>query len=198
MHSIRHVDHNLCMYVCIFEGQPHRCHRNKIRELEKSTHHYIRNGKSIPQKPTVIMAMVQLHDFVQSIKMFPVLEQYVFKTFQMVLLADQSNLKVCSQFRFSNKIHLNIATIVKLFNSFSLFLIHQIVDGSQAGSGNLEILVNGGRVTSSVRALGAQRFIASFTPHEPGVHTVQITFNAETVPGKSKTKRFQCKCSISL
>lgn len=60
------------------------------------------------------------------------------------------------------------------------------VDGSQAGSGNLEILVNGGRVTSSVRALGAQRFIASFTPHEPGTHTVQITFNGETVPGKPK------------
>ncbi|GAB0098238.1 filamin-C isoform X1 [Sergentomyia squamirostris] len=57
------------------------------------------------------------------------------------------------------------------------------IDGSRAGSGNLEILVNGGRVTSSVRALGGQRFIASFTPHETGVHKVQITFNGETVPG---------------
>lgn len=59
-----------------------------------------------------------------------------------------------------------------------------LVDGSRAGSGNLEILVNGGRVTSSVRALGGQRFVASFTPHETGIHTVQITFNGETVPGK--------------
>ncbi|XP_037956587.1 filamin-C isoform X2 [Teleopsis dalmanni] len=57
------------------------------------------------------------------------------------------------------------------------------IDGSKAGSGNLEILVNGGRVTSSVRSLGGQRFIASFTPHEPGTHSVQITFNGETVPG---------------
>lgn len=71
-------------------------------------------------------------------------------------------------------------TISEIFNSFS----RSSVDGSQAGSGNLEILVNGGRVTSSVRALGAQRFVASFTPHEPGVHTVQITFNGSTVPGK--------------
>lgn len=46
--------------------------------------------------------------------------------------------------------------------------------------------MNGGRVTSSVRALGAQRFVASFTPHEPGVHTVQITFNGSTVPGKTQ------------
>lgn len=58
------------------------------------------------------------------------------------------------------------------------------VDGSRAGSGNLEILVNGGRVTSSVRALGNQRFVASFTPHETGIHTVQITFNGDTVPGE--------------
>jgi hypothetical protein len=58
------------------------------------------------------------------------------------------------------------------------------VDGSRAGSGNLEILVNGGRVTSSVRALGGQRFVASFTPHETGIHTVQITFNGDTVPGE--------------
>lgn len=60
------------------------------------------------------------------------------------------------------------------------------IDGSRAGSGNLEILVNGGRVTSSVRSLGGQRFIASFTPHEHGTHTVQITFNGETVPGEFK------------
>lgn len=62
------------------------------------------------------------------------------------------------------------------------------IDGSRAGSGNLEILVNGGRVTSSVRSLGGQRFIASFTPHEHGTHTVQITFNGETVPGECSRK----------
>lgn len=39
-------------------------------------------------------------------------------------------------------------------------------------------------MTSSVRALGGQRFIASFTPHEPGIHTVQITFNEDTVTGE--------------
>lgn len=70
---------------------------------------------------------------------------------------------------------------MKKLNVFSN--LFTLVDGSQAGSGNLEILVNGGRVTSSVRALGLQRFIASFTPHEIGTHTVQITFNGETVPG---------------
>lgn len=76
------------------------------------------------------------------------------------------------------------------FRIFVLSLRDQ-VDGSQAGSGNLEILVNGGRVTSSVRALGAQRFIASFIPHEPGNTTVQITFNGETVPGET-FPQFSC------
>ncbi|XP_017765388.1 PREDICTED: filamin-A isoform X1 [Eufriesea mexicana] len=57
------------------------------------------------------------------------------------------------------------------------------IDGSNAGSGNLEILVNGGHVTSFVRALGNQRFLASFVPHEAVVHLVEMTFNGEVVPG---------------
>lgn len=58
------------------------------------------------------------------------------------------------------------------------------VDGSGAGSGNLEILVNGGHVTSFVRNLGNQRFLASFVPHEGLSHLVEMKFNGETVPGK--------------
>lgn len=58
------------------------------------------------------------------------------------------------------------------------------VDGSQAGSGNLEILVNGGHVTSFVRNLGNQRFLASFVPHENLSHHVEMKFNGEPVPGE--------------
>lgn len=58
------------------------------------------------------------------------------------------------------------------------------VDGSCAGSGNLEILVNGGHVTSFVRNLGNQRFLASFVPHEVLTHIVDMKFNGEVVPGK--------------
>ena len=58
------------------------------------------------------------------------------------------------------------------------------VDGSEAGSGNLEILVNGGHVTSFVRNLGQQRFLASFVPHQALVHMIEIKFNGEYVPGK--------------
>ncbi|XP_076270429.1 filamin-type immunoglobulin domains fbug isoform X3 [Rhynchophorus ferrugineus] len=57
------------------------------------------------------------------------------------------------------------------------------IDGSGAGSGDLEILVEGGRVTSSVRSLGGQRFRAAFTPHQALPHRVDIKFNRETVPG---------------
>ncbi|XP_030749718.1 filamin-A-like [Sitophilus oryzae] len=57
------------------------------------------------------------------------------------------------------------------------------IDGSGAGSGDLEILVEGGRVTSSVRSLGGQRFRAAFTPHQALPHRVDIKFNGETVPG---------------
>ncbi|KAJ8980083.1 hypothetical protein NQ317_009439 [Molorchus minor] len=57
------------------------------------------------------------------------------------------------------------------------------IDGSGAGSGDLEILVEGGKVTSSVRSLGGQRFKAAFTPHQALPHRVDIKFNGETVPG---------------
>ncbi|KAK8743524.1 hypothetical protein OTU49_001121 [Cherax quadricarinatus] len=57
------------------------------------------------------------------------------------------------------------------------------IDGSSAGSGNLEILVNGGHVTSYVRNLGHQRFLASFVPHSAIRHTVEMRFNGEKVPG---------------
>nr|XP_045601850.1 filamin-A-like isoform X1 [Procambarus clarkii] len=57
------------------------------------------------------------------------------------------------------------------------------IDGSSAGSGNLEILVNGGHVTSYVRNLGQQRFLASFVPHSAIRHTVEMRFNGEKVPG---------------
>ncbi|KAB0797522.1 hypothetical protein PPYR_08515 [Photinus pyralis] len=57
------------------------------------------------------------------------------------------------------------------------------IDGGGAGSGDLEILVEGGRVTSSVRSLGGQRFKAAFTPHQALSHRIDIRFNGETVPG---------------
>lgn len=69
---------------------------------------------------------------------------------------------------------------VKEFFHWSFLL----VDGSGAGSGDLEILVEGGRVTSSVRSLGGQRFKAAFTPHQALPHRVDIRFNGATVPGK--------------
>lgn len=57
------------------------------------------------------------------------------------------------------------------------------IDGSEAGSGNLEILVNGGRVTSEVKCLGNHRFVASFVPHSATVHVVEMKFNEDTVTG---------------
>lgn len=53
--------------------------------------------------------------------------------------------------------------------------IFYLVDGSTAGSGNLEILVNGGHVTSYVRELGDQCFLASFVPHQATVHTIEVS-----------------------
>lgn len=65
------------------------------------------------------------------------------------------------------------------------------IDGSEAGSGNLEILVNGGHVTSEVKCLGNHRFLASFVPHAATNHVVEMKFNDDPVPGSPWT------CSVS-
>ena len=68
------------------------------------------------------------------------------------------------------------------------------IDGSEAGSGNLEILVNGGHVTSEVKCLGNHRFLASFVPHAATAHVVEMKFNEDPVPGSPWT----CDISESL
>lgn len=68
-----------------------------------------------------------------------------------------------------------------LLTVFYLF----VVNGAEAGSGNLEILVNGGRVTSNVKSLGNHCFLASFIPHTSTTHTIEMKFNGHHVPGRS-------------
>merc|ERR1711892_1519234 len=56
------------------------------------------------------------------------------------------------------------------------------IDGKEAGFGNLEIVVNGGRVTSHVHTISKEQFQANFIPHDPGRHRVDVKFNGEKVP----------------
>merc|ERR550532_997592 len=56
------------------------------------------------------------------------------------------------------------------------------IDGRGAGFGNLEIIVNGGRVTSHVHTISKEQFKANFIPHDPGRHRVDVKFNGEKVP----------------
>ncbi|XP_035227901.1 filamin-A-like, partial [Stegodyphus dumicola] len=65
------------------------------------------------------------------------------------------------------------------------------INGAEAGSGNLEILVNGGHVTSNVQSLGNYCFLASFIPHTATTHTIEMKFNGHHVPGSP------WKCEVS-
>ncbi|CAG5127218.1 unnamed protein product, partial [Candidula unifasciata] len=51
------------------------------------------------------------------------------------------------------------------------------IDASQAGSGNIEIRVNGGHVPCNVQNKGNHRFAASFIPENARPHVVEISFN---------------------
>ena len=57
------------------------------------------------------------------------------------------------------------------------------MEGNGAGFGNLEIIVNGGRVTCHVSRVEKQeKFSANFIPHEAGRHRLDVTFNGDKVP----------------
>lgn len=66
----------------------------------------------------------------------------------------------------------------------SIFELFPTVETSQAGPGNLEVTVNGGRVPTSAQAQGPHTYAISFTPREAIAHTVDLRFNGEDVPGK--------------
>lgn len=58
-----------------------------------------------------------------------------------------------------------------------------LVETSQAGPGNLEVTVNGGRVPTSAQAQNQHTYAISFTPRDPQNHTVDLRFNGQDVPG---------------
>ncbi|KFD53766.1 hypothetical protein M513_05272 [Trichuris suis] len=51
------------------------------------------------------------------------------------------------------------------------------IDASAAGSGNLEIMVNEGRVHCQVRDLGQRAYVATFIPAQPTTYVIRMTFN---------------------
>jgi hypothetical protein len=66
----------------------------------------------------------------------------------------------------------------------SIWELFPTVETSQAGPGNLEVTVNGGRVPTSAQAQGPHTYAISVTPREAIAHTVDLRFNGEDVPGK--------------
>ncbi|VDL70109.1 unnamed protein product, partial [Nippostrongylus brasiliensis] len=63
------------------------------------------------------------------------------------------------------------------------YLPRHIIDASTAGSGNLEIMINGGRVPCRVREMVSRQYKAVFTPTQSITHTIEMRFNGEEVAG---------------
>lgn len=63
-----------------------------------------------------------------------------------------------------------------------------LVNASQAGAGNLEIIVavNGKNVPNYVQSEGNAKFRVNFKPQEAAVHSLSVRFNGEPVPGMNK------------
>ncbi|CAF2820839.1 unnamed protein product [Rotaria sp. Silwood2] len=57
------------------------------------------------------------------------------------------------------------------------------IDASEAGVGQLEIVIQDGRIPCDATSCGTFQFDATFLPKEPGRYTVDIKFNGLPVPG---------------
>ena len=67
------------------------------------------------------------------------------------------------------------------FIHFNTFV--SLAYGRGSGPGHLDVLVNGGRVTSHVSKVSTDKYSASFIPHFIGRHRVDVKFNGEKVAG---------------
>lgn len=69
-------------------------------------------------------------------------------------------------------------------NKINLYVI--LVNASEAGAGNLEIIVsvNGVNVPNYVQSEGNAKFRVNFKPRDAAPHSLSVRFNGEPIPGK--------------
>ena len=71
------------------------------------------------------------------------------------------------------------------------------IDASAAGVGQLEIVIQDGRIPCDAVPRGAFHFDASFLPNEPGRYAIDIKFNGASVPGPSPLVCHPLPCRLS-
>ncbi|KAH9416793.1 hypothetical protein DERP_011908 [Dermatophagoides pteronyssinus] len=64
-----------------------------------------------------------------------------------------------------------------------------LVEATNAGPGNLEVIVNNGKVPSTPKSLGPSLYAISFVPTDPEIHVIEIKFNGKNV----ENSPFRCK-----
>ena len=56
-----------------------------------------------------------------------------------------------------------------------------LVEATNAGPGNLEVIVNNGKVPSTPKSLGPSLYAITFVPVDHELHVVEIKFNGRNV-----------------
>lgn len=76
-----------------------------------------------------------------------------------------------------------------------LKFIYFSVNASEAGAGNLEIIVsvNGVNVPNYVQSEGNAKFRVNFKPRDAAPHSLSVRFNGEPIPGNNNNM-----CNIYL
>lgn len=76
---------------------------------------------------------------------------------------------------------------LKSISYFYVIYLFFLVNASQAGAGNLEIIVsvNGCNVPNYVQSEGNAKFRVNFKPREAAPHNLSVRFNGEPIPGSA-------------
>lgn len=59
------------------------------------------------------------------------------------------------------------------------------METAHAGPGNLEVMVNSGRVPTTPQAQSPTQYAITFSPTDDRPHVIDVRFNGEHVPGES-------------
>lgn len=97
-----------------------------------------------------------------------------------ILLDDQPAYKIPCQI---NIFDLNQIYISKLTDGYVNQWMTFLIDISRAGIGQLEILVNDGRIACDVLSRTASQYEVTFLPRQGGSYQIDIRFNGLIIPG---------------
>lgn len=132
-----------------------------------------------PSKHTCPIEIIDNHDRTWTINYIP---REVGETYIDIFLGDQ--LVNGSPFKV-NVFDIHQIHVSNILDGLVGHLVKFDIDASNAGVGQLEIIIQDGQIPCHATSYGAFQFDAAFLPCEPGRYTIEVKFNGLSIPGSN-------------